>query len=164
MKRTRSDATASTAPPTSTSPCALPLTWAAPYDELKIITCHLGEGGSICAIDHGRSIDTSMGLTPLEGLMMPARSGDIDPSIVIYLQREKGMSYQEVEQYLNLESGLKGIDRHLCRRARGHPRRKRRRSPGHPRPPGLLPTASASTSAPTLSRWAAWTPWSLPPA
>jgi len=80
-----------------------------PVSELKIITCHLGEGGSICAIDHGRSIDTSMGLTPLEGLMMPARSGDIDPSIVIYLQREKGMSYEEVEQYLNLESGLKGI-------------------------------------------------------
>jgi acetate kinase len=80
-----------------------------PVDELKIITCHLGEGGSICAIDHGRSIDTSMGLTPLEGLMMPARSGDIDPAIVIYLQREKGMSYDEVEQYLNLESGLKGF-------------------------------------------------------
>jgi acetate kinase len=80
-----------------------------PVSELKIITCHLGEGGSICAIDHGRSIDTSMGLTPLEGLMMPARSGDIDPSIVIYLQREKGMSYEEVEQTLNLESGLKGI-------------------------------------------------------
>ena len=80
-----------------------------PVSELKIITCHLGEGGSICAINHGRSIDTSMGLTPLEGLMMPARSGDIDPSIVVYLQREKGMSYQEVEQYLNLESGLKGI-------------------------------------------------------
>jgi acetate kinase len=80
-----------------------------PVDELKIITCHLGEGGSICAIDHGRSIDTSMGLTPLEGLMMPERSGDIDPSIVFYLQREKGMSYEEVEQYLNLESGLKGL-------------------------------------------------------
>jgi len=80
-----------------------------PVDQLKIITCHLGEGGSICAIDHGRSIDTSMGLTPLEGLMMPARSGDIDPSIVLYLQREKGMSYEEVENYLNLESGLKGL-------------------------------------------------------
>jgi acetate kinase len=78
-------------------------------DELKVITCHLGEGGSICAIDHGRSIDTSMGLTPLEGLMMPARSGDIDPAIVTFLQREKGMTYEEVEQYLNLESGLKGV-------------------------------------------------------
>ena len=80
-----------------------------PCRELKIITCHLGEGGSICAIDHGRSIDTSMGLTPLEGLIMPARSGDIDPAIVTYLQREKGMNYQEVEKYLNLESGLKGF-------------------------------------------------------
>jgi acetate kinase len=80
-----------------------------PINELKIVTCHLGEGGSICAINHGRSIDTSMGLTPLEGLMMPARSGDIDPAIVFYLQREKGMTYQEVEQYLNLESGLKGL-------------------------------------------------------
>jgi acetate kinase len=80
-----------------------------PIDELKIITCHLGEGGSVCAIDHGRSIDTSMGLTPLEGLIMPARSGDIDPAIVLYLQREKGMSIAEVEDYLNLESGLKGF-------------------------------------------------------
>ena len=78
-------------------------------DELEIITCHLGEGGSICAIDHGRSIDTSMGLTPLEGLIMPARSGDIDPSVVTYLQREKGMTCDEVEEYLNTRSGLKGF-------------------------------------------------------
>ncbi|MBN1582473.1 MAG: acetate/propionate family kinase [Anaerolineae bacterium] len=80
-----------------------------PCDELEVITCHLGEGASICAIDHGRSIDTSMGLTPLEGLMMPSRSGNIDPAIFAYLQREKGMTYEDVEQYLNLESGLKGI-------------------------------------------------------
>jgi acetate kinase len=80
-----------------------------PCEELEIIACHLGEGGSICAIDHGRSIDTSMGLTPLEGLMMPARSGDVDPAIVTYLQREKGMTYEEVEDYLNTESGLKGF-------------------------------------------------------
>ncbi|MBL7200834.1 MAG: acetate/propionate family kinase [Anaerolineae bacterium] len=80
-----------------------------PVDELKIITCHLGEGGSICAIDHGRSIDTSMGLTPLEGLIMPARSGSIDPAIVTYLQREKGMTHEEVELYLYTESGLKGF-------------------------------------------------------
>jgi len=80
-----------------------------PCEELEIMACHLGEGGSICAIDHGRSIDTSMGLTPLEGLIMPARSGDVDPAIVTYLQREKGMSYEEVEDYLNTESGLKGF-------------------------------------------------------
>ncbi len=82
---------------------------ARPCDELEIITCHLGEGASICAIDHGRSIDTSMGLTPLEGLIMPSRSGNIDPAIVTYLQREKGMTYQQVEEYLSLESGLKGF-------------------------------------------------------
>jgi len=80
-----------------------------PWDELRIVTCHLGDGGSICAIDHGRSIDTSMGLTPLEGLIMPARSGDVDPAIVVYLQREKGMTFDEVERYLNTESGLKGL-------------------------------------------------------
>jgi acetate kinase len=80
-----------------------------PINELEVITCHLGEGCSICAIDHGRSVDTSMGLTPLEGLMMPARSGSVDPAIVTYLQRERGMTHEEVEQYLNTESGLKGI-------------------------------------------------------
>lgn len=80
-----------------------------PVNELEVITCHLGEGCSICAIDHGRSVDTSMGLTPLEGLIMPARSGSVDPAIVTYLQREKGMTYEEVEQYLNTESGLKGF-------------------------------------------------------
>lgn len=60
------------------------------FREMKIITCHLGNGASICAIDHGRSVDTSMGLSPLEGLLMGTKSGDIDPSIVIYLCREKG--------------------------------------------------------------------------
>lgn len=80
-----------------------------PFAKLKMITCHLGIGSSLCAIDHGRSVDTSMGLTPLEGLIMCTRSGDIDPAIVIYLQREKGMSPDEIEQMLNMESGLKAL-------------------------------------------------------
>ncbi|MBI4283132.1 MAG: acetate/propionate family kinase [Chloroflexi bacterium] len=79
------------------------------FREMKIITCHLGNGASICAIDHGRSVDTSMGLTPLEGLIMGTRSGDIDSSIVIYLCREKGLSIEEVEDILNRQSGLKGL-------------------------------------------------------
>lgn len=79
------------------------------FREMRIITCHLGNGASICAIDHGRSIDTSMGLTPLEGLIMGSRSGDIDPSIVTYLCREKDLSIQEVEDILNRRSGLKGL-------------------------------------------------------
>ena len=60
-------------------------------------TCYLGSGVSVCAIDHGRSVDTSMGLTPLEGLIMGTRSGDLDPSIVLYLMREKGLSVEEVD-------------------------------------------------------------------
>ena len=78
------------------------------FSRLKIITCHLGEGASACAIDHGRSIDTTMGLTPLEGLMMVTRSGDIDPAIIIHLMR-KGMSADEIDHLLNRESGFKGL-------------------------------------------------------
>ena len=78
------------------------------FSRLKIITCHLGEGDSVCAIDHGRSIDTSMGLTPLEGLVMVTRSGDVDPAIVTYLMR-KGLSADEIDHLLNRESGLKGL-------------------------------------------------------
>ncbi len=78
------------------------------FSRLKIITCHLGEGASVCAIDHGRSIDTSMGLTPLEGLVMVTRSGDIDPAIVTHLLR-KGMSLDEIDHLLYRESGMKGL-------------------------------------------------------
>jgi acetate kinase len=79
------------------------------FREMKIITCHLGNGASLCAIDHGRSVDTSMGLTPLEGLIMGTRCGDLDPSIVIHLCREKGLSIEEVDEILNRRSGLKGL-------------------------------------------------------
>ncbi len=79
------------------------------FRELKIITCHLGNGASVCAIDHGRSVDTSMGLTPLEGLIMGTRSGDLDPSVILYLNREKGLSLDEIEEILNRGSGLKGL-------------------------------------------------------
>ena len=79
------------------------------FREMKIITCHLGNGASLCAIDHGRSVDTTMGLTPLEGLMMGTRCGDLDPAIIFYLCREKGLSITEVDRILNRESGLKGL-------------------------------------------------------
>jgi acetate kinase len=77
--------------------------------EMKIITCHLGNGASICAVDHGRSVDTSMGLTPLEGLIMGTRCGDLDPSMIIHLSREKGLSMDEIDDILNRQSGLKGL-------------------------------------------------------
>ncbi len=75
----------------------------------KIISIHLGNGTSAAAVLNGQSIDTSMGMTPLEGLVMGTRSGDIDPAILFYLNRETGMSVDELDQLLNKQSGLKGI-------------------------------------------------------
>jgi acetate kinase len=77
--------------------------------EVNLITLHLGNGASACAIEKGKSIDTSMGFTPLEGLIMGSRCGDIDPAIVIYMQRELGLSVDEVDTLLNKNSGLLGI-------------------------------------------------------
>src|SRR5882724_8128998 len=78
-------------------------------NSLKLVTCHLGNGCSLAAIRDGHSIDTTMGFTPLEGLMMGTRSGSIDPSILLYLQREKGYTGEQLDQQLNKESGLLGI-------------------------------------------------------
>lgn len=80
-----------------------------PLNELKIISCHLGNGSSICAIDHGRSIDTSMGLTPLEGLIMGSRAGDVDAGIIFYLAREYNLSIEEMDSMLNKKCGLLGL-------------------------------------------------------
>ena len=77
--------------------------------EIKIITVHLGNGSSITAIDKGKSIDTTMGLTPLEGLIMGTRSGDIDPTVVSYLAEKKNMTAQEVVNYLNKQCGILGV-------------------------------------------------------
>lgn len=79
--------------------------------DINTITCHLGNGSSIAAIEGGVSIDTSMGFTPLEGLMMGTRSGSIDPSIIFYLLREKNLGLEEIEHSLNHDSGLKSISR-----------------------------------------------------
>ena len=76
---------------------------------LKIISCHLGNGASITAIDGGKSIDTSMGLTPLEGLMMGTRCGDLDPAIPIHMQQQLGLSVDEVNSILNKKSGMLGL-------------------------------------------------------
>ena len=77
--------------------------------QLKIITCHLGNGASMTAIERGKSIDTSMGFTPLEGLMMGTRCGDIDPSIPIYMQQHLGLNVDEVNSILNKNSGMLGL-------------------------------------------------------
>jgi acetate kinase len=76
---------------------------------LRMITCHLGNGGSICAVEYGRSVETSMGMTPLEGLVMGTRSGDIDPGILLYLMEKENMDWHQLNVMLNKESGLKGL-------------------------------------------------------
>ena len=80
-----------------------------PLESLKIVTCHLGNGCSLAAIKDGICIDTTMGFSPLEGLMMGTRSGSIDPQIIIYMMREYGLNADEVDRLLNKESGLKGV-------------------------------------------------------
>lgn len=80
-----------------------------PLEELKIISCHLGNGSSIAAVLHGKSVDTSMGMTPLEGLIMGTRCGDIDPAIIFYLMKHLQLSASEVDRLLNKQSGLLGL-------------------------------------------------------
>ncbi|MCM8899756.1 acetate kinase [Caldicoprobacter algeriensis] len=80
-----------------------------PIEELKIVTCHLGNGSSITAVKNGKSVDTSMGFTPLEGLPMGTRCGTIDPAIIMFLMEKENMTYQQINHYLNKESGVLGI-------------------------------------------------------
>lgn len=80
-----------------------------PLNELQFITLHLGNGSSAAAISAGKSVDTTMGMTPLEGLIMGTRSGDIDPGLFSYLHEEKGMSLKEIHETLNKKSGLLGL-------------------------------------------------------
>jgi len=77
--------------------------------DLKIVACHLGAGASLCAIKNGKSVDTTMGMTPLEGLMMATRCGSVDPGVLLYLLKEQKLSVDFLEQELNFASGLLGI-------------------------------------------------------
>ena len=85
-----------------------------PIEDLKIITCHLGQGASLCAVDGGKSIDTSMGLTPLAGVSMGSRSGDIDPTVVTFLMEKENLTAQEVNTLLNKKSGKLGLSGISC--------------------------------------------------
>ncbi len=78
-------------------------------EELKTVVCHLGQGASLCAVLNGKSVDTSMGFTPVAGIPMCARSGDLDPSIVTFLMKKEGLTTDEIEAILNKESGVLGI-------------------------------------------------------
>jgi acetate kinase len=78
-------------------------------NELRLVSCHLGNGSSMCAIDHGRSVDTTMGFTPLEGLIMGTRCGDLDPGVLAFLEREEKLTASKSEEMLNKKSGLLGL-------------------------------------------------------
>jgi acetate kinase len=78
-------------------------------NELRLVSCHLGNGSSICAVDHGRSVDTSMGFTPLEGLIMGTRCGDLDPGVIAFLERNEKLSVPQIDELLNKKSGLLGL-------------------------------------------------------
>lgn len=80
-----------------------------PLESLKIATCHLGNGASVCAVDSGKCVDTSMGLTPLEGLAMGTRSGDLDPAVIAFVMEKEGLTAQEVSDLLNKQSGMLGL-------------------------------------------------------
>jgi acetate kinase len=79
------------------------------FDKIRLITCHMGNGSSITAVKNGKSFDTSMGLTPLEGLVMGTRTGDMDPAVVLYIMDRQKLSPQEMNTLLNNKSGVKGI-------------------------------------------------------
>jgi len=80
-----------------------------PIEELKIITCHLGNGSSICAVKNGKAIETTMGFTPLDGLIMGTRCGNMDPAVVTFLMNKENMNTKEIDNYLNKKSGVLGI-------------------------------------------------------
>lgn len=80
-----------------------------PREETRLVTCHLGNGASVCAIQHGRSVDTSMGFTPLEGLLMGTRTGDLDPAVVFHVMHKEDLSEHQVTTLLNKHSGLQGV-------------------------------------------------------
>jgi acetate kinase len=100
-----------------------------PREQTRLVTCHLGNGASVCAIDHGRSVETSMGFTPLEGLIMGTRCGDLDPSVVFYVMHKEELTEQQATALLNKHSGLAGISglsndmrELLAEEAKGHER------------------------------------------
>ena len=83
------------------------------YDQVKTIVCHLGNGASICAVENGKSVDTSMGLTPLEGLVMGTRTGDIDPAILEFISKKEGLDISGLMNMLNKKSGVFGLSNNL---------------------------------------------------
>ena len=120
--------------------------WAGSTRNPPVITCHLGNGASVCAIEDGESMDTSMGLTPLEGLVMGTRSGDIDPGLLLYLLREKMATVEELEDLLNHKKRDARPVGDQCRRAGFRAGRRHGGRPEQNLRCGVLPIGFANTS------------------
>lgn len=134
-----------------------------PIERLKLITCHLGNGSSIAAVDQGKVIDTSMGMTPLAGLMMGTRCGDLDPSVVNYLKYNLEITGHELDEILNKKSGLLGVsgvssDKRDVEEAAANGNKRAQLASD------MLNYQIKRPSAATLPLWAAWMPSSLPAA
>jgi acetate kinase len=133
-----------------------------PLGELEIISCHLGVGASMCAIDHGRSVDTTMGMTPSDGLIMPSRSGSLDPAIMIQLMDRYQAGSGRTQQADQFGKRAQGHFRNFQRHPRDRSRRRRGPPPRVAGAQGLSATRSARTSAPMSRRWAVPASWPSP--
>ena len=131
--------------------------------DVNVIVLHLGNGASASAVRGGRCVDTSMGLTPLEGLVMGTRSGDLDPAVVFHLERVGGMGTDEIDSLLNKRSGLLGPVRRQ-RHAGDRPPDGARATRPRASPSTSTCTGCAATSARSRRCSAGWTPWPSPPA
>lgn len=134
-----------------------------PAEQLKVITCHLGNGASITAVDGGRSVDTSMGFTPLEGLIMGTRSGDVDPAVVSFLAGKEGLTADDVvNKLLNKRSGVLGISG-VSSDFRAIEEAAKQATSVLTWPWRCLPTGCVSILVPMRQRWVAWMPSCSPP-
>ena len=131
--------------------------------ETNLVIAHIGNGSSINAVRNGISVDTSMGLTPLEGLIMGTRAGDHDPAIGFHMMRQMGKTAEEIENILNKKSGVLGITEKWVDRRDIEVAAEQGGTKGRSLPRKWKPTGSRNISGPTRPPWAVWTPSSLPP-
>ena len=126
-------------------------------NELRLVSCHLGNGSSLCAVDHGRSVDTTMGFTPAEGLIMGTRCGDVDAGVLAFLERTEKLTASQSEEIVEQEERLARPVRHFERHARNSQGRRRGPAPRIARAQGVLLSRPQIHRRLRRRRWADWT-------
>jgi acetate kinase len=125
-------------------------------EELRIVSCHLGNGASLCVVDRGQSVDTTMGFTPAEGLIMGTRCGDVDAGVLAFLERERGLTAGQSEEILNRASGLLGLS------GISSDMREALQAADAGVPRAVAAVTAARESAPwRCKRWRSWGPTSM---